>query len=183
VLFSWNTISQAAGRKSLLSNNNTRFIRTFVLVCLAAALFNGVLDSSVDTEQNVFMGSRWSGRERTLPERVRSGRYLPLATAPNPPQFRFSTPPGLPSAFSVGLQDELGEGSTAADVVGETMLPAPLWIEQGAWGFTSTMAASERQLALFATGAPVGKHTQVSSPATACCCYVWQLCRLPPALY
>ncbi len=163
MLYAWNTISEAAGRKSMLRTNNIRFIRTFVLVCLAAALFNGVLDSSVDTEQNVNMGSRWSGREPTLPERIRSGRYLPLASVPNPPQFRLSTAAyGLPPASSVGLQDELGEGSTAADLDGDTMLLAPLWIEQGAWGFTSTLAASKRQPAMSATGSSAGKHTQVS---------------------
>lgn len=163
VLCAWNAISQAAGRKSLIRKDNIRYTRTFVLVCLGVACCNCVLDNSMDNEQTVLMGPSWSLREPILPERTRPGRHLPLASAPNPPQFRFSTAAyGLPSASSVGLQDELGEGSTAADLVVDDMLPSPLWIEQGAWGFTSTLAASERQPALSATGASVGKHTQVS---------------------
>ena len=163
VLYAWNSISQAAGRKSFFAKD-TRYLRAFVLVCLGLALCNGVLDNgvldnSVDTEQSLIMRSGWSAREPTLPERVRPGRHFPLASVPNPPQFRFSTAShGLPSASSVGLQDELGEGSTAADLVVDNML----WDEQGAWGFTSTLAASDRQPALSATGASVGTHTEVS---------------------
>ncbi|DBA70928.1 TPA: hypothetical protein ACH3X2_011373 [Trebouxia sp. C0005] len=103
------------------------------------------------------MGSGRSVRELTLPE-IQIGRHLPLASGPKPPQFRFSTAShGPPSASSVGLQDELGEGSTAAHLVVGGMLPSPLGIEQGARGFTSTLAASERQPALSATGASVGE--------------------------
>lgn len=163
VLYVWNAISQATGRQSLLRKDNTRYIRTFVLVCLGVACCNFELDNSKDNEQTGILGPSWSLREPTLPERIRPGRHIPLASAPNPPQFRFSTAAyGLPSASSVGLQDERGEGSTDADHVVDDMLPSPRWIEQGAWGFTSTLAASERQPALSATGASVGKHTQVS---------------------
>lgn len=184
IICAWSSISRAAGHKSVFGKNSTRRTCTFVLLGLVSCTC--ILENTLDTEPFLIMGSGRSVRELTLPE-IQIGRHLPLASGPKPPQFRFSTAShGPPSASSVGLQDELGEGSTAAHLVVGGMLPSPLGIEQGARGFTSTLAASERQPALSATGASVGKHT--SSLMTCnyileCCYYVWQLCRLPPALH
>jgi len=79
-----------------------------------------------------------------------------------PPYLFDSGLPGSPDPYSACLQDELGEGSTAGDLVIDDTLPSPLWSGKGAWGLTSTLADSERQPALSVTGAYVGKHTQGS---------------------